>query len=178
MKKIGILYREKIIEQFTRMWSDSPARIFISFSKVNAFGFNRLRNELKKNGSSLLVSKNSLIKKAFVNLAVDGADDFIDGSCGIVFIKTDDIANICKILFNFSKDNEGLVLKGGFLNNDKIDSAKLIEISRLPARDVVMTQALMGIAAPLSGFVAVLNNIILKFVWVVEELKSKKSGKE
>jgi hypothetical protein len=33
-----------------------------------------------------------------------------------------------------------------------------------------------AVASPSSGFLTMLNNIILHFLWVVEEIKKKKEG--
>ena len=174
MKKIGILYREKIIERITDSWSQLEARIFVSFNKVSAFNFNILRNTLGKEGSSVFVSRNSLIKRALDSIAVNNMDNFIDGSTGIVFVNYDDIVKICKILFDFSKENEGFVLKGAILGDKQLGFDELEKISKLPPKDMLIVQAVMGIASPLTGFVATLNNILVKFLYLIEEIKNKK----
>jgi len=176
MKKIGVLYREKIIEKIVHSWSQYEARVFVSFNKISAFNFNILRNILKKEGSFVFVSKNSLIKRALANVLEGGVTEFIGGSTGIVFIKYDDIVKICKMLFDFSKENEGFLLKGAALGDKQLDSEELEKISKLPPRDVLIAQAVMGIASPLTGFVAALNNILLKFLYLIEEIKNKKSN--
>ncbi|OPX30895.1 MAG: 50S ribosomal protein L10 [Candidatus Omnitrophica bacterium 4484_171] len=175
MKKIGILYREKIIERITSSWSQLEARIFVSFNKVSAFNFNILRNILKKEGSSIFVSRNSLIKRALDSISVDSMDSFIDGSTGIVFVNYDNIVKICKILFDFSKENEGFMLKGAALGEKQLGFDELEKISKLPPKDILIAQAVMGIASPLSGFVAALNNILVKFLYLIDGIKNKKS---
>jgi len=176
MKKIGLLYREKIIEKITNSWSQKEARIFVNFSKISAFNFNILRNTLRKEGSFIFVSRNSLITRALASFVKDSINNFIDGSTGVVFVNYDDIVKISKILFDFSKENEGFILKGAVLGDKQLSFDELEKISKLPSREVLIAQAVMGIASPLTGFVATLNNILLKFLYLVEEIKNKKSG--
>ena len=94
----------------------------------------------------------------------------------MVAINGPHLPKVSKALVDFSKENTGLILKGGFLNEKYLSDNDIIEISKLPSREVLLAQAVMTIASPLSGFVATLNNVILKFVWLVEELKKKKSS--
>ncbi len=174
MKKIGIICREKIVDQLKSEWAEFSGCIFIGLDKVSAFSFNRLRNGLRKEKSSVLVSKISLMKRALENLGVSSFEEFLDGPTGLVFVGTDGVVNVCKILFEFSKENEAFSLRGGFLNDKKINAKELEAISKLPSREFLMAQAVMTIASPLTGFLAAANNIILKFVWVVNEIKKKK----
>ncbi len=175
MKKVGLLYREKIVDKITQDWKSSQGCIFVNFSKVSALSFNNLRNSLRKEGSFLFVSKNSLIKRALENMNAQDMSDLVDGSTALVFINDSDVVKVSKMLFDFSKENENFVLKGAFLNNNKLGQKELEEISKLPSRDILIGQAVMGLASPLTGFVGMLNNIILKFVWVIEEIKNKQS---
>ena len=176
MKKIGLLYREKAVDLLKENWQGSEACIFVGFNKVGAFAFNSLRNQLKNEESLILVSKNSLIKKALRDLKVSDFESLLSGSTGLVVVNGQDLVKVCKSLTEFSKENEGFSLKGGFLREKKLDEKDLIALSRLPSKDILLAQAVMTIASPLSGFVATLNNIILKFVWAVEELKKKKDS--
>ena len=175
MKKVGLLYREKIVDKITQDWKSSQGCIFVNFSKVSALSFNNLRNSLRKEGSFLFVSKNSLIKRALENMNAQDMSDLVDGSTALVFLNDSDVVKVSKMLFDFSKENENFVLKGAFLNNNKLGQKELEEISKLPSRDILIGQAVMGLASPLTGFVGMLNNIILKFVWVIEEIKNKQS---
>lgn len=173
MKKIGLLYREKAIDLVKDNWENSQACILIGFDKVSAFSFNILRNNLKRTDSKILVTKNSLMKRTLASLNITGADDLLRDPTGVVVIKGKDIVQVCKMLVDFSKENAGLTLKGGFLHEQQLSDKELISLSKLPSQEVLLAQAVMTIASPLIGFVATLNNIILKFVWLLEELKKK-----
>lgn len=176
MKKVGLLYREKIVDELKERWSQANARIFVGFTKVGAFPFNRLRNELRKEDIRLLVVKNSLAIRALKDIDAEDTGDFINDSIGLVFVGGQDVVKVCKILVGFSKENEGFSLKGGFLQEKKLSVYALESLSKLPPRTVLLSTAVMTMAAPLIGFVATLNNVLLKFVWLVNELEKKRSS--
>ncbi len=173
MKKVGLLYREKVVEEVKKRWQSSQACIFVNFSRFGAFAFNTLRNELKKEKANMLVSRNTLTRRALNDLGVE-AEDLVEGSTAMVFVGDSDIVKVCKVLVGVTKENESFVIKGGILKDKKVGSKDIEELSKLPSRDVLLATAIMTMVSPLSGFMAALNNVILKFVWLVEEIKKKK----
>ena len=68
MKRVGVVVREKIIDEIKDKVHSSQACFFINFSKVNAFSLNVVRNNLSTVGADLFVAKNSLFKRAFREL--------------------------------------------------------------------------------------------------------------
>lgn len=176
MKKIGLVCREKSIEQLQNAWNESESCVFVGFTKIGAFPFNRLRNDLVREKAAMMVSKNSLITRAIGAVGQSSAGELIGGSTGLVFASADNLVKACKILVDFSKANEGLSLQGGFLRGKRIGVNELEELSKLPSRDILLAQAVMMLASPLTGFVATLNNVILKLLWLIEELKKKKDN--
>ncbi len=174
-KKIGLLYREKMVEEIKDQYLRSQACVFIGFSKLKALAFNNLRIELRKLDTPVFVSKNSLFKKALVALDRKDFDNFFVESTGLVFIPDEDITIVCKTLVNFAKANEGcLILKGGYLKEKKLEGTDIAKIADLPSRNILLGMIVSGFASPLTGFLSSLNQIILKFLWVIEEIRKKK----
>ncbi len=177
MKKIGTLYRENIIETMQKQKTDANACVFVSFTKMKAFPFNVLRNDLRQLNSRFFVAKKTLICRAFQDLAKNGDSQMLDTIEAIVFIHDDDVVKTCKKLVDFASDNEGaLDIKGGCLKEEVIEKEKIIALAKLPSREVLLGMAVSTIAAPLSGFVSSMNQVIVKFLWAVNEVKKKKES--
>jgi len=176
-KRIGLVTREKIVEEFKEKAKDTQGCLFVSFNKVQAFAANSLRNNLKDAGAKVFVTKNSLLKRATKDLDWQGVDEFFDSETGAVFIYDEDIVKSCKVLVDFKKENESLSLKGGFIKDKKITAKEINSLAKLPPREILLGQAVSAIASPLTGFLSSLNQIILKFVWAVEEIKKTKDKK-
>jgi len=174
MKKIGVLTREKIVENLKDKISDTQGCVFISFNKVNAFSLNILRNSIKGIQAQLFVAKNSLFKKALSELGWKDFDNLLDAETGVVCSFDKDVVDICKTLVDFTKENETLALKGGVIKDKQISIDDITKLAKLPSKDILLGIVVAGFAAPISGFVNTLNQIILKFVWVVEGIKKNK----
>lgn len=175
MKTVGLDVKEKIITEVKQSIKDSQGCFFINFNKVKASAVSQLRNNLRDCGAKVFVAKNSLLKLAFDQHAKDDLDGFLAQETAIVFVYDKDIVKTCKSLVDFTKENEALQLRGGFLKKDKITAEGLTALAKLPPKEVLLGMAVSAIASPLTGFVAALNQIVLKFVWVVEEIKKQKT---
>ncbi len=171
MKKIGLLIREKIVTEIKERVNASQGTLFIGFNKIGAFPFNELRNNLRDSGANIFVAKNSLLKKALEELGWADINQLLDKETGLVFIKDKDVVKACKIIVDFAKESDALHLKGGQIQDKSVDKKELTAIAKLPSKDVVLGMAVSALAAPLTGFVSSLNQIILKFVWTVEAIK-------
>ncbi len=176
-EKVGLLIRKKLEEKIEENVKTSFACLFVGFSKLRASQMNVLRGELRKSNSALHVFKNSLIKRAFSNLKKEIDKSFLEGLTGLVFVQSADIAKVCKLLVDFSKETESaLYLKGGFLEEKKLTKEEVLELAKLPSYEVLVGMAINVFISPLTGFLASLNQIVLKFLWLVEEIKKKKEG--
>lgn len=174
VKKIGLLTRERIVEEIKQGVKDAEGCFFIGFNKVGAFSFNELRNNLRDSGNRIFVAKNSLFKRALDELGWEDVNSLLETETGIVIIKEDDVVKACKILVEFTKDTEALQLKGGVIKDKRISPKELGLLAKLPSREVLIGTVVSTFASPLRGFLNTLNQMILKFVWVIEEIKKAK----
>ena len=174
MKRVGLLVREQIVDEIIERTKEAEACFFINFSKIGAFPMNTVRNDLVGAGATVFVAKNSLVKRAFGDLEISDADEFLAEETGVVFVHDKDIVKAAKVLVDFSKENENFQVKGGLLKGEKFDANAFNALAKLPPKEVLLGMALGAMASPLTGFLTSLNQVILKFVWVVEEIKKTK----
>jgi ribosomal protein L10 len=69
-----------------------------------------------------------------------------------------------------------LKLEGGFLE-DKILAQKDIEtLAKLPPKAVLRVLVVLALKAPISGLAMALNQVLLKFVYCIDQIKNKRGG--
>ncbi len=169
-KTIGLAIRENIIKKIQERINNSSVYFFIGFNNVKSSALSQLRNDLRVVDSYVFVAKNSLINKALKNTNLENVGDYLQGETGIISVYNEDIVKPCKAVVDFTKENEAFVIKGGIIEGRKISKEELESLAKLPGREVLLAQAVSGLAAPLTGFLTCLNQIILKFVWVTKEI--------
>jgi len=175
MKHIGAIVREKIVDELKENLEQSEGCFFVNFNKVKALSISQLRNNLRTTKAKVYVAKNSLFSKAF-DKNRDNIANFINGETAVIFVYDKDIVRTAKALVDFAKENEILKIQGGLLDNKAVSPEDLNALAKLPPKEILLGMAVSGLASPITGFVSTLNQVILKFLWTVEEIKKNKEA--
>jgi len=170
-RRVKELQKEVIVSKI----KESDSFYIIGFSGIKGNDFNSLRLSLKKNGARLMVVKNRLLRLAFEEMKLSQLSEFIKESTALVFLG-EDIVTSSKVLVEFSKENTGLQIRGGYTQDKVLSSRDIERISKLPGIQVLRAQAVYTLKSPLTSLVYTLNNILAKLVWVLNGIKEKKEG--
>lgn len=174
-KKIGELYRDLVSRELKRKLDSSSDVFLLNYHKLKSTDMTLLRKNLKSAGASILVTKNSFIRKAFES-AQKPADLFpkIDGPMAMVFVKDDPIA-VSRVLVTFAKDHEALAIRGGFLSARLLSTDDVKTISKLGSRQALYGQVAFVLNAPVGKLASTLNQIVVKLAYALNAVKDKKS---
>lgn len=176
MEKLGVLVRSRVSQDLKALLTHSNGCFFVGFNKMSAYAINVMRNRLKLAEATVMVAKNTLVKKVFEEMDITDLDSCLSQETGIVIVKGTDVVKACKALVEFTKENEKLQIRGGFIQKDKISAEMMSDLAKLPARDVLLGMAVNGIASPITGFMATMNQLVVQFLWTVDEIKTKKES--
>ncbi|MBR5134245.1 MAG: 50S ribosomal protein L10, partial [Clostridia bacterium] len=67
-----------------------------------------------------------------------------------------------RILTKYAENSKTFTVKAGFLDGEFINAAKVDELGKIPAKDVMVAITLGTLLAPISGLARVLNAIAEK----------------
>lgn len=115
----------------------------------------KLRGELRKDGSTYSVVKNTLFRIAGGDLAAR-LDEFLVGPTGIVFAGADPVAP-AKALRAFSDATKKLGIKAAYIDGDVVGAAQVNVLAKLPPRIELVARLVGSLAGPLRGLVTVLS---------------------
>lgn len=134
-----------------------------------------LRAKLREADVELKVLKNTLVKIAVTELEVTGLEDYLQGPTAWAFSMQDPIAGP-KILTEYARTNDRLIVKGGILEKKAIDAQGVKSLADLPSREVLLAQVLGAMQGPLAGMANVLQGPLRKFGYALEALRKEKAG--
>lgn len=155
--------KTKEITQIKEKFSRSKILVFTSFAREGEKGLNvsemrSLKNDLRAINSEYMVGKKTLVDRVLAENK-SGVDIFkYPGSIGIVFGYEEEPA-VAKSVYNFAKKNPVLKLFGALWNGKFIDYNDLVELAKLPSREILIARFLGMIKYPLSALANVLNQI-------------------
>lgn len=128
-----------------------------------------LRRQARKSGVYLRVLKNTLVRRAIAGSPFEKLSGHLAGPL-IYGISADPVAP-AKVLTDFAKTHEQLVIKGGALPNSVFDANGVKALASLPSREELLAKLLGTMQAPATTFVQTLNAVPAKFVRTVAALR-------
>jgi large subunit ribosomal protein L10 len=132
-----------------------------------------LRRKARESGVYLRVLKNTLASRAVAGTPFAGLADKMVGPL-IYGISTDAVA-AAKVLNEFAKTNDKLVIKAGALPNSVIDVNGVKALATMPSRDELLAKLLGTMQAPVAQFVRTLNEVPTKFVRGLAAVRDKQA---
>jgi large subunit ribosomal protein L10 len=117
----------------------------------------KLRASARDQGVYLRVLKNTLARRAAQGTQFEPLADSMVGPL-IYGISADPIAS-AKVMQNFAKTQEQLVIKAGLYNGKLLDVAGVKALATIPSRDELLSQLLGVMLAPVSAMARVLGAV-------------------
>lgn len=134
--------KQEIIDEIADKTKKSNSVVLFEYQGLTVEDTNNLRRLLKENSSEFKIYKNTLVKRAFDELKIDLKDE-LKGPKAMAFSE-DEIAPI-KVLYDFAKKHNALVVKTGLVDGEITEEEKLRELSTIPSREGLLTMLAGGL---------------------------------
>lgn len=121
-----------------------------------------LRAQARGAGVYLRVLKNTLVRRAVSGTPFEGLAKELVGPL-IYGVSVDPVA-AAKLLNDFAKGNQKLVIKAGAMPNFVMDANGVKALATMPSREELLSKLLGTMQAPITQFVRTLNEVPTKFV--------------
>jgi large subunit ribosomal protein L10 len=131
-----------------------------------------LRLNIRSQGASLKVYKNSLTELALKALEMPDLGDMLIGPSAFVFAAGDPAAS-AKAIKAYAAANPKLELKGGLLDGNLMSAEQVKAVADLPTRDELIAKLLGTMQNPLAGMARVLNGPMSAFARVVGAIRDQ-----
>ena len=119
-----------------------------------------LRAKARESGVFLRVLKNTLVRRAIAGTPFEGLAGDLTGPL-IYGISTDPVA-AAKVLNDFAKGNDKIVLRAGSFAGNTLDKAGIQALASIPSREELLAKLLGVMQAPVSGFAGALAALAKK----------------
>ncbi len=118
---------------------------------------NKLRREARERGVYLHVLKNTLARRAVAGTPFEAAAETMAGP--LIYGFSEDAVAAAKVIADFAKGNDKLVVKGGAYAGKALDAAGVKALAAIPSREVLIAQVAGLLKSPiqrLAGVIAAL----------------------
>ncbi len=167
------LVQDKMMKEVKKEFEANPYAFISTFQGVAVADISDLRRNLEKVAKRSVVVKHSIVRKVFSDLQLEGADKFLKNNV-LVTMGDKEPQMISKTLVDFAKKNEKFLPAGVVLDGRVYDKAYVKVLAQLPSRHELLTQVVVRVKSPISGFVLTLSQLLRGFVVALNEVKRKK----
>ncbi len=174
---MGVTRNDKqlLVEELTKQLGQAKGAVLTDYKGIGVNKLTELRRQLRKDGVEFRVVKNTLAKRAANELGFAELNTHLEGPTAIAYSLEDPVAP-AKAVSTFIKNNKMLEIKAGLVEGKVISLAGVQALADLPSREVLIAQVVGAMAAPLSGFVNVLQGPIRKLTYALEAIRKQQEA--
>ena len=154
--------KEAFIASLTERIKGSCAGVLVTYEGINVADDTKLRKELREAGINYTVVKNTLLKRAFENTELTDLNPLLERTTAFA-TSDDDYVAAARILCGFAdKSKTGFAVKGGYMDGEVISMDKIVELSKLPSREVLLATVVNAFQAPIASFARAVQAVVDK----------------
>ena len=142
--------KKAVVAEVSAQVAGAQTIVVAEYAGIEVGNLTVLRAKARESGVYLRVLKNTLARRAVADTPFAGLADQMTGPL-IYSISADPVA-AAKVLADFAKTNDKLVLKAGSYAGKVLDKAGVQALATIPSRDELIAMLMGVMQAPLSGF--------------------------
>jgi large subunit ribosomal protein L10 len=173
---VGLNIDEKkaVVAEVSAEIAKAQAIVVAEYRGLEVGNMTALRREARKSGVYLRVLKNTLARRAVDGTPFSGLSQHLVGPL-VYGISPDPVAT-AKLMNDFAKGNEKLVIKAGAMPNAVISALEVKALASMPSRDELLAKLLGTMQAPVAQFVRTLNEVPSRFVRTLAAVRDAKES--
>lgn len=164
--------KPQVVEQLKDMIKSAKSVTVLNYQGMPNKQLNELRQKVREVGGVFTVSKNTLIKRAFEQSPTTKHQPLITegltGPTAVIFASEDEVAPL-QVLGKSIVETELPKLKFGIFSGDFLPTDKLLALSKLPSKNVLVARLLGALIAPKYNLVGALNGNLQKLVFILDQ---------
>jgi len=151
-----------VIEEVAAELAKAQSLIIAEYRGLDVASATVLRKTARESGVYLRVLKNTLVRRAVQGTAFEALAAQLTGP--LIYGISADPVSAAKVLADFAKSNDKLVIKGGALPDNVLSQEGVKALATMPSREELLSKLLGTMQAPIAQFVRTLNEVPTKFV--------------
>jgi large subunit ribosomal protein L10 len=150
---VGLNLNDKkaVVAEVSAQVANAQTIVVAEYRGIEVTDLTVLRKKARESGVYLRVLKNTLVRRAVADTSFAGLADHMVGPL-IYSVSADPVA-AAKVLNDFAKTNDKLVLKAGSYAGKVLDKAGVQALASVPSREELLSKLLYVMQAPVAGFV-------------------------
>ena len=164
--------KKAVVAEVSAEVAKAQAIVVAEYRGLEVGNMTELRRQARNAGVYLRVLKNTLARRAVKDTPFEKLSDQMVGP--LIYGMSSDPVATAKVMNEFAKANDKLVIKAGAMPNSLISSAEVKALANMPSRDELIAKLLGTMQAPVAQFVRTLNEVPSRFVRTLAAVRDAK----
>lgn len=169
---LNLEQKQAVVAEVSAEVAKAQAIVLAEYRSLRVDEMTDLRKKARSSGVYLRVLKNTLARRAVADTPFAGLTEKMFGPLAYG-ISSDPVA-AAKVLHEFAKGNDKLVIKAGAMPNMVMTSKEVGDLAKMPSRDELLATLMATMNAPVAKFVRTLNEVPSKFVRALAAVRDQK----
>jgi large subunit ribosomal protein L10 len=149
--------KELMMDQMRSDLDGSRSLLILDLKNLDAVAEHGLRRDLRKKSIRLRVLKNSLARRVFADMGMDGLSRFLEGPSAMVW-GGEGITELAKEISSQVKTLKKPAIKGGAVEGVVVGPEQVDDITKLPSREVLIAQVIALLLGPAREALSLLSS--------------------
>ena len=146
--------KQAVIEEVIGLAANAQTLVMAEYRGITVADMTKLRVDARSKGVTLTVLKNTLARRAVAGSAFEIVADQMTGP--LIYGFSTDAINAAKVVADFAKINDKLVIRGGATGGKVLDVNGVKQLASIPPKEVLLAQLLGLMQSPISRTARVL----------------------
>jgi large subunit ribosomal protein L10 len=151
---LNLQEKQAVVAEVSAQVAQAQTIVLAEYRGITVVDVTGLRAEARKSGVYFHVLKNTLARRAVQGTPFEALAEKMAGPL-MYSISADPVA-AAKVVHEFAKTNEKLVVKAGAYNGKVLDAAGVNALATVPSKEVLLAQLCGLLQSPVSGLARVL----------------------
>ncbi len=146
---LNIEDKKAVVVEIAAEVANAETIVVAEYRGIQVASMTKLRAKAREQGVYLRVLKNTLARRAVAGTPFAGLADQMVGPL-VYGISADPVA-AAKVLFDFSKADDKIVIKAGSYDGKVLDAAGVSQLALIPSREELLSKLAYVMQAPVAG---------------------------
>lgn len=160
---LNLTEKKAVVAEVSAQVAQAQAIVLAEYRGIGVANMTVLRAEARKSGVYLRVLKNTLVRRAVEGTPFAALADAMVGP--LVFGISSDAVSAAKVINNFAKTNDKIVIKAGAMPNQLMDAAGVQALATTLSREELLAK-----------FACTLNEVPTKFARAIAAVRDAKEA--
>jgi len=152
--------KEAVIQEVTSLAAKSQTLVMAEYRGITVADMTKLRADARGKSVALSVLKNTLARRAVTGTGFEVVADQMTGP--LIYGFSEDAVAAAKVVADFAKTNDKLVIRGGAYGGKALDVAGVKKLASIPTKEVLLAQLCGLLKSPISRTAMVLSALAAK----------------